>query len=195
MEVLKPVSVIGAAILMQISLLAIIFFGTVLRTSSKYGMKKISSGAIYATGLMLAIFTIPILVLSENLYAMWAGIMGDLQLPTITHSVAMMLVFIFNIATTILLVSLTGGTSRSQYTSILFLIPTLAIFLRETPIKFLTYTLVVAGYYLLSYSARRAISLSVAEEFKGDSAAHAAVNIGCLVLATITGYITRPISI
>lgn len=194
METVKPASVAGAAILMQVFLLAIIFLGVGWYKEERHSERSIKAQA-FALGLVLAIFTISILGISEDYYKIWGAMMGDLQLPTIGRSTAMMCVFIFDILTTFILIALTGGTRASPFTAVLFLIPSLAIFLRESPIKFLSYTVIVGLYYWLTCRASYSDSTRLSYGIDDGVAAHRIVNIGCLILATLTGYITRPVPI
>jgi hypothetical protein len=194
METIKPASVAGAAFLMQGSLLVIIFFGVGWYREARHLGNSVKAVA-FGLGLILAILTISILGLSEDYYRIWGAMMGDLQLPTIGRSAAMLCVFLSDIVVTIILISLTGGTRASPFTSVLFLIPSLAIFLRESPAKFLTYAAIVGAYYWLSCRASYTDSTRLSYGIDDGVAAHRVVNIGCLILATLTGYITRPVPI
>lgn len=194
METIKPASVAGAAILMQVLLLVIIFLGVGWYRENRHDDRSIKATA-FALGLVLAILTISTLGISEDYYKIWGAMMGDLQLPTIGRSTAMMCVFVFDILATIILIVLTGGTRASPFTAVLFLIPSLAIFLRESPSKFLTYTAIVGLYYWLSCRASYSDPTRLSYGIDDGVAAHRIVNIGCLILATLTGYITRPVPI
>ncbi len=191
MNPIKPASVAGATIIMQFSLLLIIFIGISWHKEDKYKERPIKAKA-FALGLFLAIMTILIIGLSQDYFEVWGAMMGDLNVPTINGSIAMTMVFVLDIVVTITLILMTGGTRESPFTSMLFLIPSLAIFLRESPAKFLTYTVVVGVYYWLTCRATYSGLHSLSFDRTDDLAAHRAVNIGCLILATVTGYITRP---
>lgn len=199
MQGLQPVNVTGAIIVVQLCLLIIIALGifTNFERLAKHNKQK-----SYGATIVLAVFSLMAVAMSADFYAIWSPILGDVSLPTIARSNAFAWVFSLDIVITILLVLWSGGTMASPFTAILFLIPALAIFLRETPAKFFAYATFVGLYYFLTIGLdmRRFSALPRDHELSirgglSNSAlgAHRVVNIGCLILATLTGYITRPV--
>lgn len=84
---------------------------------------------------------------------------------------------------------LTGGTERSPFTSVLFTLPAIAIFLRLEPNVFIPLTLFSAILYVaLLYKHERTHIV------KGKFTS-ILVNISCLTISLVTGYITRPPSV
>jgi hypothetical protein len=189
---LKPVNVAGATIVVQVCLLVIIGLGVAFERDRALRSTKQRS---YALALVLAILTIIAVALSADYYPVWSPLLGDLSLPTIARSHAFMFVFLLDIGASMLLINWTGGTRASPFTAVLFLIPALAMFLREPPWKFFTYSIIVGVYYYFTCAARFRETSLLPVELDASLHSHRVVNIGCLALATITGYITRPVPI
>ena len=133
MQGLQPVNVTGAIIVVQLCLLIIISLGIFLNTERVARRSKQRS---YGATIILAVFSLLAISMSADFYAIWSPILGDVSLPTIARSNAFAWVFTLDIVFVFALIFWTGGTMASPFTSVLFLIPALAIFLRETPIKF-----------------------------------------------------------
>jgi hypothetical protein len=91
----------------------------------------------------------------------------------------------------------TGGAKGSPFTSVLFLIPALAIFLREPPKHFLGYAAFIGILYVWSLARERLDDDDPMEEATRGAVnlSHGVVNVTCLAVAMLTGYITRPVSL
>ncbi|MFZ6731194.1 hypothetical protein ACO0LG_04640 [Undibacterium sp. Ji42W] len=192
MNEIKPSSIAGATIIMQVFLLIIIFLGISGYREDRHSQEGSIKAPAFGLGLVLAILTIFIIGISEEFYKVWGALMGDLSVPTINQSLAMMFVFLLDITITIFLIVLTGGTRSSPFTSVLFLIPSLAIFLRESPSKFLSYTAIIGVFYWLTCRANYRDPTRLSYGIDDELAPYRTVNIGCLILGTVIGYITRP---
>ncbi|MGJ7915544.1 hypothetical protein ACI48D_08745 [Massilia sp. LXY-6] len=193
MDTLKPVNVAGATIVVQVCLLTIIALAIFMEHESETVAQRSHKQQAYGLTLVLAILTIISVALSAEFYQVWSPLMGDVQLPTVSRSSAFMIVFLLDIFATMLLIRWTGGTRNSPFTSMLFLIPALAIFLREPPVKFIIYALIVGVYYYVTCSVRSNSPRPGFDYRDGSLQFHRVVNIGCLALAMLTGYITRPV--
>jgi hypothetical protein len=100
-----------------------------------------------------------------------------------------------------ILVFLTGGGSESVFSPIYFIVPALAIFLREPLGRVITYLIVVSLAFTITLlrvditESRIAPSLRInrLDDSKGyaDKIALWFVSISCFTFATYIGYITR----
>lgn len=192
MDNLKPVNVAGATIVVQVCLLTIIGIATFVENDTEVETRRARKQRAYGLALVLAILTIIAVALSKDFYMVWSPIMGDVLLPTFDRAGAFFCVFMLDIIATILLITWTGGSRSSPYTSMLFLIPALAIFLREPPMKFIAYAVIVGVYYFFTCIDRGRDRMPLGWTIDGSLQSHRVVNIGCLALAMLTGYITRP---
>lgn len=194
---LKPVNVACATIVVQVCLLTIIALGIALERDAQtvIDQHRGRKQRAYGLTLVLAILTIVSVALSSDYYPVWSPLLGDISLPTIARSNAFMLVFLFDIVATIFLIIWTGGTRSSPFTSMLFLIPALAIFLREPPAKFLFYAAIVSVYYCVTCRDTARLPMELGAMRDASIQSHRVVNIGCLALAMLTGYITRPLAV
>lgn len=183
--------------MVQVCLLTIISLGIALERNSESMIEKRRDVKERGYGLtvILAIFSIIAVALSADYYPVWSPLLGDIRLPTLDRSNAFMLVFILDIGAAICLIQWTGGARASPFTSILFLIPALAIFLREPPMKFLTYAAIVSVYYYFACKDQTRSNVPMGWSEDRSLQSHRVVNLGCLALAMLTGYITRPVAV
>jgi hypothetical protein len=191
---LKPVNVAGATLVVQFCLLTIIVLGIACHRETESPRPELNrlKERGYRLAACLALFSILLIALTDDFYTVWSPITGDLQLPTLGRGGVFLFIFGMDIVACMILIAWTGGTRSSPYTAVLFLIPALAMFLREPPIKFFIYSTVVGIYYLVTCRPELAGRVHMGWEKDGTVYAHRVVNIGCLILATVTGYITRP---
>jgi hypothetical protein len=195
MDNLKPVNVAGATIVVQVCLLTIVTVATLVENETEIESRRDRKQRAYEPTVVLAILTIIAVALSADFYQVWSPLMGDVQLPTFGRSGAFLFVFMLDIIATMMLITWTGGSRSSPFTSMLFLIPALAIFLREPPWKFLMYATIVGIYYFFTCVDRERYKMPLGWSADGSLQSHRVVNIGCLALAMLTGYITRPIAV
>lgn len=185
---LQPVNVSGALLIVQVCLIIIISIGLILdglRDTKKH------SGA-YLGLIFLAIVSIVVVAFIGEFYPIWSPILGDdIKLPTLKRNSAFVIAFISDILVIWGLILKTGGSSNSPFTPILFLIPTLSIFLRQSPSLFIFYAIVVFGIYLVS-DGRYRKQLQFSNEYNSNIA-HKFVNFSCLFLGLMIGFITRPV--
>ena len=195
-----PATLSGASIVIQVCLLTIAYIAIEILSRSFRG--RFSLARTHSTLVFWLLLTILMIVMSEDLYAQWSPILGDVSLPTIPTSGAFLAVFVLDLVFVSTLIYRTGGSKSSPFTSLLFLLPTLAIFLREPAPRFLAYSVAVGAIYVLMLKFGSFASTFIPEgndyqtTAQTDEQAHdwatAWTNISCLVLATLIGYITRP---
>jgi hypothetical protein len=197
---ITPAALSGASIVIQICLLTIAYVALGILGKSLSG--RISTRGSHSTLVLWLLLTIVVIVMGEDLYAQWSPVLGEVQLPSIPRELAFVAVFILDIVFVTLLIFRTGGAKLSPFTSILLLLPTLAIFLQEPAGRFLLYSFLVGLVYVTmlkvgSFASRYALGsdeLSVRKE--NDEVTHdwatRWTNIACLALATLIGYITQP---
>ena len=150
---LQPIGLIGATLFIQLCLLALMFITN--RMLPERGVVHLRSKCDRAT-LVLAIVTVACMVASDEMYRAWAPILGDLAFSSgIGRGATYLLLFIVDLVIAFWLVTLTGGSKGSPYTSTLFALPSLAIFLREPPSRFVTYTAIAAIFYVIGLNAER----------------------------------------
>jgi len=131
--------------------------------------------------------TLAFLIATRSFYVVWSPILGDVSLPTFSDSGGLMICFWVDLLAITLLMMLTGGAKESPFTSVLFLVPALAIFLRQPPSHFFMYAVYASAIYCWS------LMRGVTGRKSRDHTAHGWVNLLCLGLTMLTGYITRPL--
>ncbi len=163
-------------------------WGTTLNRSKK---SALTSDRTLSFVVLTLLFTVLLLALTDGYYAVWSPMLGQLTLPTFPVRTALGILFFWDVFVFAALISLSGGAAASPFTSALFLVPALAIFLRVPVWLFLTYSSLCGILYLL-LSAEKFELPSVYEEQSTNMAAHRFVNLMCLSLATLIGLITAP---
>lgn len=138
--------------------------------------------------LFVALGSLLVLLLSDDLYSIWSPLFQGVGINTISSTTAISIVFVVDLGLVAYLVWNSGGSRSSPFLSSLFTLPALAIFLRLPPSMFFTYAAIASVIYLVL------LVPSFDRAQPGQSAA-AFINIACLLLSMVTGYITRPVPI
>lgn len=194
---IQPLNVAAATLLVQVLLLAILGTGSRLYLARLWNVPPVTSsnfcvgppGALRTTPLtFLTLVSFTLLLLTDDLYGIWSPLFQGVGISTFTSSTAILLVYLLNLWAVGYLMFKTGGSRSSPFTSVLFTIPALAIFLRMPPWAFMT----IAVFSGLIYLVLLAPQLSRAQSSQAPTAF---LNIACLVLAMLTGYVTRPVPI
>ena len=100
--------------------------------------------------------------------------------------------FLLDIIGAALLMGITGGSKDSPFSAVLFMLPALAIFLREDPSRFFFYTGLAVVLFLILRKAGD-MGKAVLENPKVQLSFQV-VTLGCLALSSLVGYATRPTS-
>ena len=185
-ETIKPINITGAAIFAQFYIIIIMFVGSSILYRGQGFVPstirpKFSTLPWFIMG--FGLLSIGFLIFSDEFSLVWKPLFGAIDFPTITWSTALFVVFTVDIICTTLLVFLTGGSRNSAFSPIFFLLPTLAIFLREP----LSHILI----YLISISVIFSILLKRWTDREENDFAYWFISIACFVLATFIGYVTR----
>lgn len=189
-QALQPVNVSGALLIVQVCILIIFWLGLSLLEFSS-GKQRRNSHSLLT---IFAIASIILVAFIKEFYTIWSPILGDdIHLPTLARSNAFNVTFALDIFVTWRLIKRTGGSSNSPFTPMLFLIPTLSIFLRQPPAVFIIYAIVI---YLLYWISDYDVNESSFRENEAPiKIAHRAVNFACLALGIAIGFITRPVTL
>lgn len=202
-ESVQPLNVAGAMLLVQIILLALMAVTVSLcdrstsgRMDDSLGWRDRGTGArspsLAWLVLVLALISITVLVCSADVSKLWGPLFDGVGINVISTAGAMNTVFGVDIVFVAILMAYTGRSADSPFTGCLFTLPALAIFLRATPWAFLTFA-VISGLLYLALSAE--VDSDLATKKRSLAGASRFMNIACLALSMLTGYITRPVPI
>lgn len=129
-------------------------------------------------------------IFSDDFSVIWKPVLGGTSIPTIKTSIAMQVMFIGDISAISYLTWLTGDSQSSPFTTIYFILPALAIFLREPFGRVTFYTVWVI---VLFSGTMFALKYKESEDqHRSTAKAYWFISIACLVLTTFIAYITRP---
>lgn len=193
-----PANITAAAMATQFCILVIVFVGTLLvrstepRLSVYVGTKGVKDHLWFQ--LIFALITMGTLVFSDEFSSFWKPLFGSSGFYIMGWSTALLLVLSFDIVYTCVIVGQTGGSAASPFTPLYFILPPLAIFLRETPRRILFYTVLVAVLFsvnLVITFKEQEISEDL-EDRRAPTLAYWFVSIASFSLATLVGYVTRP---
>ncbi|MCX5800893.1 MAG: hypothetical protein NTX17_05840 [Candidatus Eisenbacteria bacterium] len=193
-EVIGPVNLVAAALITQLSLAAIVFLAVLVLQSGDLpvtvSQRPARSVGLHLVTLAAALITVGLLVFSDEYSTIWRPLFGTSSHSGVPWSWALFFVFLLNILWITVLVVTTGGSESSPFGPIYFLLPALAIFLREPLHR--------AGLYLLLIVVSFTLNFFIASD-KGKARggrrrpyAYWFVSVACFALATFVGYVTRP---
>ena len=138
--------------------------------------------------LTVVLATVGLLLFSDEFSSTWRPLSSDINFSFVTWRHALLGVFTLDIACTFILISLTGGSYRSPFTPIYFILPAMALFLRVEPRRVVLYSVVIGVLFVLGLNPTRRSP----EEHVTPIGAYAFVSISCLALSVLVGYLTRP---
>ncbi|MFC7297958.1 hypothetical protein [Herminiimonas aquatilis] len=197
-QAIQPINIAGATIVVQLFTIIIIAIGSAIM---KGGIQDISVyDSLYPRAayqrvdgdiIWFALLSFVVIVMSAQFFPTWKPILGDMSMYPIAEGITFPLLFCIDLIFVTRIIALSGGAKSSPFSAILFMLPGLAIFLRQPPTLFLIYTLFAILLFIF-------LSSSIFPGFEQErnpryTRAFRIVNILCLVLTTIIGYITRPV--
>ena len=143
------------------------------------------------------LYTLGVLIFSNDIMSRVGGLLGGVNLSGISYAAGVRFMFVADVIAVSVFVRITGGTRSSPFTPILFIIPALAIFLKENFVWVAVYTaLTLGGFaggsrYTLEDNRFWDSSDWAHEERRRQRMAFVAVGSACLVLGTVVGFLTR----
>jgi len=193
-----PRTLTTAFLFTQFILLMIVYVGILaLRTGEKsYSMfsdnPRLATRNLPPLVLGFGLVTLACLAFSQGFFLLSKPILSGLELPALGRTDAFLAVFVLDIAGAGLLMAITGGSKESPFAAVLFTLPALSIFLRESPTRFFIYT-GLAVVLLLLFQRPRESGRATVENPK-HMLAFQLVTLGCLTLIAVIGYATRAAS-
>lgn len=189
----SPVNIIAAAVIIQFSLMLIFAFCAIfLRGKRKRFMTEPEPTTYWGfSGIVLAfsLMTIGLLVFSDEFSNVWKPLFGEFNFRGIEWSKAFFLIFTLDIVWVSIMVGMTGGSAVSALSPIYFILPALAIFLRESLSSILIYLILI----IASFSWNLTFNLGDYDEDRSSPRlAYWIVSVASVILTTCIGYLTRP---
>jgi len=184
----------NAFVITQFFLLVITFLGIVVLQRGENQLTHMPGTPRPASKLFYPVFgfallTLGVLVFSEDVLLFSKPVFGDLDFPSISKPTAFLVVFILDLLGAAILIGVTGGSRDSPFGAILFALPALSIFLRESPTRFFSYTIGAAILFILVQSDEETTVFSNNPSYKTS---FTWVTLLVLGLSTLVGYATRP---
>ena len=190
---IAPLNITVAALITQFSILLIVSIGAaILKKGDRY--MPIYSKSLTAnfpwTILFFVLPTLGLLVFSDQLSGIWLPMFGDISFSGIPWSIALFVMFIADILLAAYMVYNTGGSDYSPFNAVFFILPALAIFLRESGIRIIVYlVLVVIGF---SFNLYKCAPESKSAGSRLRRQAYLVISLLTFILVTFIGYVTRP---
>lgn len=185
----------NAFVITQFLLLVITFVGIVVLQRGENQLTRMPGTPRPASRLFYPVFgfallTLGVLVFTEDVLLFSKPVFGDLDFPSISKPTAFLVVFVLDLLGAAILIGITGGSRDSPFGAILFALPALSIFLRESPTRFFGYTIGAAILFLLVQWDEEKSIFSNNPSYKS---AFMWVTLLILGLSTLVGYATRPV--
>ncbi len=192
-ETITPVTITGAAIITQLSIIFIMAICAVLLVlGDKYTPIGYSPGAasFVLILLILALISLGGLVFSDEFSIIWKPLFGGTIPTVIRSSTALFTMFTMDIICITIMVVRTGGSQISPFSPFFFTLPALAIFLREPRSRIFVYVILISLAFTVFLRSHAEGSEKVGGRIR--YIAYWCVSIACFALATFIGLITRP---
>ena len=191
---LEPINLAAAALIAHFCLLTMIFVASVVLRSGEQARaiwepERPTSGPFFGYIAACTLFTVGCLGFTEPLLSLWRPLFGSIPLPSFGWAAAITLTFSADIILVAVLVGATGGSSVSPFNPIYFLVPVLAIFLREPLSHILFYVALVFVCYSASFFRDEDRTKNVGGTHR--RLAYWIVSSFCFALSTVIGIITR----
>ena len=190
MTSVAPINIAAAALWTQALLAIIIVIGAALWRPFLYSEER---GRLIWPILISLVGLVPVIFSGEYSSA-WQPMVGTSAFPLVRLSIGILLMFILDIVCAALLVGWTGGSRNSPFAAIYFVLPSLAIFLRQPFWAVTLYTSLVIGLFSLQLLplqwGKSKWGLKSSEN--GTTWAFGTVSALCVLLTTIIGWVTRP---
>jgi hypothetical protein len=182
-----------AALTTQLAYIGILAFAILIMPKADPTLLDFhSESQLWVRVVLLALFSMAVLLMCEDITRMSRPAFGNIYFPTVTLRTAKHLMFWADLLVIVNIIQGTGLVRNSVFSSALFTLPALALFLRESLIGVSLYVSVIMLFSLYS------INSHIQDDFPGhnsieDSFAFIFVSSACLVLTTFIGYVTRHI--
>jgi hypothetical protein len=190
---LEPINIAAAGLIAQFFLLTMIFaVSLVLRSGEPqraiWEADRPTANPFLGYVAASTLFTIGCLGFTKPLISLWRPLLG-ISLASVDSSTAMMVTFVGDIILVAKLVSATGGSWVSPFNPMYFVVPVLAIFLREPLPHVLGYSFLVFALFSWTFSREDDPTRMVGGSKR--SLAYWLVSSSCFALSTFIGIITR----
>lgn len=189
----NPVNITGAAFIAQFAIIVIMFAGAAIlhkgeeKTPFYLGRARFSQ--LVWKIVILTLITIGCLLFSDEFSKIWRPLLEDASVLTLPWRWAVVIMFLCDIIFVTILVFNTGGSKDSAFGPLYFLLPTLAILLREPLGRLVLYvSLTIIPFSIMLYPN---IAIKRDSEQPKQPTAYLFVSISCFILATFIGWITR----
>ena len=191
MEQVTPVNITAAAMIMQFSISIIVAMAAaMLRWYEQYdSFNYFKPGRLASIWVIIgfSLSTMGLLLFSDQLSSVWRPLFGGAGFNGLPWSLALATVFVADAVWIAIMVARSGGSMDSAFSPVWYILPPMALFLREPGGRLILYLVVIT--ILFSYNLYAPLNPSRQGRHK---IAYWTVSIACLVLTTFIGYITRP---
>jgi len=182
----------AGALVAQTCFLLILVVGLLLLEtphSQRLGQFPLRIPSGHTVLLSVAVLSLAVLALSDSIRASWGPLTGDLTPASVPDSTAMTFLFLADIVGVSLLVAGTGGSQSSPFQATFFLVPTLALFLREP----LGRTVLYAAFAGLCFSLFMPSKYGSRDDrTPANRLSYWFVSVASLALTVYIGLATRP---
>ena len=186
---MSATTITGAALIAQFLICAIIAVGMVIIQITEgdvYWRQALNYSHMFLSIIFFSFLTLGLLLFSDAFATLWKPLIGNGNLYFLSWSIALFFVFIIDILWVCIMVSQTGGGKDSAFNPIFFLLPVLAIFLRQPIGRIFFYLFLIVVTF----------SFVVFKKFyfkeQKSNLSYRFVSLACFAVAAYIGIITRP---
>ncbi len=190
---MNTITLSSAFLITQFALLTTTFVGFWILSLGEDGMhslhwsSKSASSKVTRYLMGFALLSLACLIFTEDFVHLSQPIFGSIYLPSLTKEDSFLTVFLLDIVGAALLMAVSGGAKDSPFSSLLFGLPALSIFLKEPPSRFLIYTALSAFMFAVLFNPNNKYGRAIQSNTK-YSLAYKFITLASLGISTIVGY-------
>lgn len=185
------VNITAAALTAQFSLLVIMAVATAIMRFGRSHHQSSSPLLILGLGLV----TLGFLLFTQDVRSLWQPLLGETALPSIGSSAALLIMFCLDITCVMILVFFTDGSHGSPFSPLFFILPIIAIFLREPFSRLALYVATVSVFFTVALIVNTDDWNYAWQQRSSQVRTRVAfwwVSLASLLLTTLLAYATRP---
>lgn len=195
---MKTLTLTAAFLITQFLLLVTAYLGVLFLSWGEDGLhsfyfsKKPATAKVTRYLLGFSLLSLACLIFTEEIVSVSQPIFNNIYLPSLTKDDSFLTVFLLDIFGAAALMVVSGGGKNSPFSSLLFGLPALSIFLKEPPSRFLIYTIITAIMFWVFFKPLNRYGKEIQNNTHYDLS-YKVVTLLTLGVSTLIGYTTLKI--
>ena len=195
---MKTLTLTAAFLITQFLLVVTVYLGVLFLSWGEDGLhsfhfsKKPATSKVTRYLLGFSLLSLACLIFTEEMVSVSQPIFNNVYLPSLTKDDSFLTVFLLDIFGASALMVVSGGGKNSPFSSLLFGLPAISIFLKEPPSRFLIYTILTAIMFWVFFKPLNRYGKEIQSNSNYDLS-YKVVTLLTLGVSTLIGYTTLKI--